>query len=55
MDAPVFAFGSPYSGMLSGWLRIKFPHVFAGLVASSAPIRMFKGLVPSSAYSDHAA
>lgn len=45
-NAPVIAFGSSYSGMLSAWLRIKFPNVFAGSVASSSPIRMFKGLVP---------
>ena len=55
MDAPVIVFGSSYSGMIAAWLRIKFPTVFAGSVASSAPIRMFKGVVPDSAYSDHAA
>lgn len=33
---------------------MKFPNVFTGALASSAPVRMFKGLVPFSAYSDHA-
>ena len=55
MDAPVIVFGSSYSGMIAVWLRIKFPNVFAGSVASSAPIRLFKGVVSFSAYSDHAA
>ncbi len=52
MDAPVVAVGSSYSGMLSAWLKIKFSNVFSGSLASNAPIRMFKGLVPFSAYSD---
>jgi hypothetical protein len=33
---------------------MKFPNVFAGALASSAPVRMFKGLVSFNAYSDHA-
>ena len=40
--------------MLAAWLRMKFPNVFVGALASSAPVRMFKGVVSFSAYSDHA-
>ena len=42
----VIGFGGSYGGMLASWARIKYPHVWDGVIAASAPIVSFEGMDP---------
>jgi lysosomal Pro-X carboxypeptidase len=40
----VIGFGGSYGGMLASWARFKYPHVWDGAIAASAPIVSFEGM-----------
>ncbi|KAK6923187.1 Peptidase S28 [Dillenia turbinata] len=49
---PVVLFGGSYGGMLAAWMRLKYPHVAVGALASSAPILQFEDIVPPETFYD---
>ncbi|CAG7717024.1 unnamed protein product [Allacma fusca] len=50
-DSPIIAFGGSYGGMLTAWMRIKYPHVIQGGIAASAPIWQYQGITPCNTFS----
>ncbi|KAK8942808.1 hypothetical protein KSP39_PZI009569 [Platanthera zijinensis] len=49
-NSPVIAVGGSYGGMLAAWLRLKYPHITIGALASSAPILYFDDITAHNGY-----
>ncbi|KAL9241752.1 hypothetical protein vseg_015822 [Gypsophila vaccaria] len=50
--SPVVLFGGSYGGMLAAWMRLKYPHMAIGALASSAPVLQFENIVPPDTFYD---
>eukprot|EP01113_Clastostelium_recurvatum_P030117 TRINITY_DN3649_c0_g1_i1.p1 TRINITY_DN3649_c0_g1~~TRINITY_DN3649_c0_g1_i1.p1 ORF type:complete len:489 (+),score=142.89 TRINITY_DN3649_c0_g1_i1:46-1467(+) len=49
---PVFTIGGSYSGALSAWFRLKFPHISVGAIASSGVVN---AILDFTAFDEHVA
>jgi len=50
--SPVVAFGGSYGGMLSAWMRIKYPWIIDAALAASAPILQFQNVTDCNVYNN---
>ncbi|CAG9467723.1 unnamed protein product [Pedinophyceae sp. YPF-701] len=50
--SPIIVFGGSYGGMLATYMRVRYPWVFEGAVAASAPILYFSGEADGGSFYD---
>ena len=41
-----------HDAVLAAWMRLKYPHIAIGALASSAPVLQFEDIVPPETYYD---
>ena len=44
-NSAIIGFGGSYGGMLAAWFRVHYPNAVDGVIAASAPVWSFVGIL----------